>query len=270
MQVNIANHDYSIIWNGVYYFALSDYPNITPWELKKLLMFMEFEQLHGRQTDIKCDDPGIMLAINNAIAHPETVADAVLPAKITECTACKQKGCLTRFVAHIAPIENAKQILKSGKLLSAVTVFNKTPSELVLDERNTIGDPADFFEYVMFAWGNCQAGDRLVMERNLCRPPSDEEQEKHFTPGVRFYFRHEDIICHPNYVFDGYHPAKVKNELVLTDYLFACIVPEHHKGELETCISQELAGKVYYLPQDNLGIWDWSERVYDFVVALEA
>ena len=122
----------------------------------------------------------------------------------------------------------------------------------------------------MFAWGNCQAGDRLVMERNLHRPPSDEEQEKHFTPGVRFYFRHGDIIRHPNYVFDGYHPAKVKNELVLTDYLFACIVPEHHKRELETCISHELASKVYYLPQDNLGIWDWSERVYDFVVALEA
>ena len=34
MQVNIANHECTICWDGVYYFALSDYPRITPWEMK--------------------------------------------------------------------------------------------------------------------------------------------------------------------------------------------------------------------------------------------
>jgi len=37
------------------------------------------------------------------------------------------------------------------------------------------------------------------------------------------------MIKHPGYVFDGYHPAKIKDELVLTDYLYACIVPEQYK-----------------------------------------
>ena len=63
-------------------------------------------------------------------------------------------------------------------------------------------------------WGNCTAGDNLVMERLLGVNSTAEEREAAFTPGVRFYFRYEDIIRHPAYVFDGYHPAKVKDELL--------------------------------------------------------
>ena len=43
----------------------------------------------------------------------------------------------------------------------------------------------------MFAWGNCQAGDRLVMERKLGRFPNEEDLSVHFSPGVRFYFEYE-------------------------------------------------------------------------------
>ena len=73
MQVNIANHGGMIIWGGVYYFALSDYPNMTPWELKKLLVFMNYEKQHGRQTEIVCENTEILTAINNAVTCPETV-----------------------------------------------------------------------------------------------------------------------------------------------------------------------------------------------------
>ena len=273
MKINIAKHDYTIIWDGVYYFALSDYPHISPWELKKLLTFMDYEQRHGRQTEIICVDADILKAVNNAIARPETVENAMLPAKITECTACKQHGCLTEFICHTAAFENAKKILSSGKLLSAVKAFGKTADELVLDIRNGAGDPADYFDYIMFAWGNCQAGDSLVTERNFVkthgRLPTQAEIEgennKNLVAGVRFYFRHNDIIHHPGYIFDGYHPAKVKNELVLSDYLYACIVPEQYQNELEALIQPEIVDRVYYLPQDDLGIWDWSEKVYEFV-----
>jgi hypothetical protein len=128
----------------------------------------------------------------------------------------------------------------------------------------------------MFAWGNCQAGDSLVTERNFVkihgRLPTqteiDEENNKNLVAGIRFYFKHNDIIRHPEYVFDGYHPAKVKNELVLSDYLYACIVPELYQNELEALIQPEIVDRVYYLPQDGLGIWDWSEKVYEFVERL--
>jgi len=73
-----------------------------------------------------------------------------------------------------------------------VKAFGKTADELVRDERNAAGDPADYFDYIMFAWGNCQAGDRLVMERNLNGNLSYEafveELEKNLSPGIRFYF----------------------------------------------------------------------------------
>jgi len=268
MQINIANHDCTIIWGGVYYFALSDYPNISAWELKKLLTFIDFEKHHGRITKIVCDDADILDTVNNAIAHPETLGDAALPDKITECTYCNQNGCLTKFVCHTATLESAKKILKGGKLLAAVKAFGKTGDELVSDKRNAAGDPADYFEYIMFAWGNCQAGDRLVMERTLGRGATDDELANALTPGVRFYFRYEDIIQHPKYVFDGYHPAKVKDELVLADYLYACIVPEQYKSETEKLVQLEIANKVFYVPQDGLGVLDWSEKVYEFVTQL--
>ena len=269
MQVNIAKHDCTIIWDGVYCFALSDYPHISDWELKKLLKFIDYEKAHGRQTEIICEDNGILAAINNAIEHPESVEIASLPVKITECTQCRQHGCLTEYVCHIATPENAKHILTIGKLLSAVRVFNKSGEELVFNERNAAGDPADYFDYIMFAWGNCVGGYRLTMERLLGRSPNEEDESgKNFIPGVSFCFRYEDIIRHPGYVFDGYHPVKIKDELVLSDYLYACIVPEQNKNEFEKLITPEIFGKIYYLSQDGLGLWDWAEKVYEYIKSL--
>jgi len=265
MKVNIANHEYTIQWDGVYYFALSDYPNISDWELRKLVYFMQYEKLNGRNIQIICDDDSIMSAVNNALAHPETVLQAQKPAKITECTACKQKGCLTESVCHTASIESAKLILACGKILSAVNARNMSGADLVKENRNATGDPADYFEYLMMSWGNCQSGDRLVMERMLSREPNKEDLSTGLMPGVRFYFKYDTIITHPNYVFDGYHPAKIKDELVLTDYLFACIIPEQYKSKFEKLIPANIASKVYYIKNDCKDIWDWSEKVYKFI-----
>ena len=203
MQINIANHGYTIIWGGVYYFALSDYPHISSWELNKLLTFIEYEKRHGRQVEIVCEESNIMDTVNYAIAHPEKYKNVSLPNKITECTYCNDNGCITKFVCHTATPDNAKKIFTSGKLLSAVKAFNKTGEGLVSDPRNAAGDPADYFDYIMFSWGNCTAGDNLVMERLLGRGATDDERENALMPGVRFYFRYEDVIGHHGYVFDG-------------------------------------------------------------------
>ena len=269
-KIYIANHEHPYMSDGAYYFALSDYPRITAWELKKLLAFIEYEERYGRQTETVCQNDTVSAAVKNALARPETVADTPLPEKITECTYCRQNGCLTRFVCHTATIENAKKILECGKLLSAVKAFNKSANELVLDSRNAAGDPADYFDYIMFAWGNCIAGDRLVMERTLGRNPNEDDLAGiNFNPGVRFYFRYEDIIKHPGFVFDGSHPAKVKDELVLSDYLYACVIPEKHREgfefEFKHIIQPETADKIHYLPQEGFGLLDWAEKVYDFI-----
>ena len=270
MKIQIANHDFTIIWDGVYYFALSDYPNISSWKLKKIVSFIEYEHQHGRKTEIECNNETMMEKVNHVINNPESldIENIVVPKKLTECTYCKQKGCLTEFVCHTATVENAKKILTGGKLLSAVKAFNKSGDELVSDPRNAAGDPPDYFEYIMFSHGNCQAGDRLVMERNLGRSPTEDELNNNFKAGVRFYFRYNEIIKHPQYVFDGYHIAKIKDELILNDYLCACILPKEQEKDFISLIPQNLADRIYYLPQNKLGLLDWSEKVYDFLRTL--
>ena len=269
MEVNVGKHEFTIIWDGVYYFALSNYPNITKWELAKLLAFVEYENMHGRQTKMVCQNKDILAAVNYAIAHPKSVAHAIAPEKITECAACYFNGCLTAFVCHNAPVEAAKKILSSGKLLSAVKAFDKPAECFVNDPRNAAGDPADFFEYVMLSWGNCQAGDRLIMERKLGQAPTEQQLATSLTPGVRFYYRYSDIIRHPGYVFDGYHPAKVRNQLDIST-CHSIIIPQEYEENLRNFIPENLADRVHYLPHDRLSLWDWSKLVYDFVLTIEA
>lgn len=44
MILNISNHESTVIESGVYYFALSDYPNITTSELKGMVEFIKYEK----------------------------------------------------------------------------------------------------------------------------------------------------------------------------------------------------------------------------------
>lgn len=194
MIVNIAgNHEYPGIWDSVYYFKLSDYPNITNWELKKLILFFDYEKSHNRTTEIICENDDVIKAVNHALANPELFLSTSKPSIITECTACRQKGCLTAYLCHGTEIENAKSIFKCGKLLSAVKARNKTAEELSQEPRAASKDPLDYFDYIMMSWGNCIAGESLVMERMLGKFPNEHDFSVGFKPGVRFYFKYETM-----------------------------------------------------------------------------
>ena len=56
MILKIYNGEYSLQWDGIYYLALFDYPNIQEWELEKIAKFIAYEKLHKRQTSIECAD----------------------------------------------------------------------------------------------------------------------------------------------------------------------------------------------------------------------
>lgn len=260
MIINISNQESSIIENGVYYFSPQKYPHLSDLELKNLLDFFAYEKLYGRQTEIVCESADVLIAVNNAVAHPETVADTLLPAKITGCTDCLHHGCFTEFVYHGTDLQAAQQILSGGRLLSAVKAYGKSGDALAYEKRDSPwNDPPDFFEYIMFCWGSCIVGGYVIMS---------DSSGACFNPGVRFYFRYADLLRHPGHVFDGYHPIKVKDKILLYGYLYACIAPEQYKEDLENHVPPELAAKVHYLPQNGLGISEWSERVYEFVSKL--
>lgn len=264
MLVKMGDHEFTECWDGVLYKKLSNYPEISLWEIQTVLDFMEYEKSCGRACEIEADEP-ILSAI---YAHKKLYDGGfrvAVPEKITECTACPTyKGCMTDLVCHTSPIENAVKIFDCGSLLSPVRARGKTAAELKAEPRNAANDPEDYFDYIMFAWGNCQAGDRLVMERMLGRSPNENELADGFTPGVRFFFRYNDLKAHPGAVFEGVLPMKVRDEVVLKDYACAIIVPEIFRAAAQEHIPDELRDIVRFLPHEGCDIWQWSERVYEY------
>ena len=189
---------------------------------------------------------------------------------LTECTACSyRKGCVTDYVCHTTSLDNAKKIFECGKLLSALNARKVSVEELMSEKRNAANDPADYFEYIMFVWGNCQAGDRLVMERKLGRFPNDEDLSVNFTPGVRFYFKYDQLLKHPNAICDGVLPMKVRDEIILSDWVYKIVIPMKLKNDLELYIPSNLNDKIIYIENDCKDIWDWSEKVYRIIEKTE-
>ena len=263
MLIKIGNFEFTEVWDGVFYKKLSNYPKISDWEIRTIIEFIEYEKRYGRECVIECDDSNVLDFVNESIAHKEKYLDTPRPKLLTECRACPyRKGCVTDYVCHTTSVDSAIKILESGRLLSALNARKVPVEELMSENRNAANDPADYFEYIMFAWGNCQAGDRLVMERALQRSPDENDLSVYFNPGVRFYFKYEHLINHPNVIFDGVLPMKVKDEIRLVDWVHKIVIPMKLKDRIESFIPFELKDRIIYIENDCKDIWDWSEKVY--------
>ncbi len=257
MKLEIVNSNELLIKNNIYYFGLMDYPQIQNWEWNNMLAFLCYEKAQGREIEIVCEN-------NNILSLVQKAADKL---KGTEYIPPIVES-IEEFVYHATDVYAAQKILMDGKLLSATRVYGKT-GEAIEQERRECEwkDPADFYEYIMFGWGTHLVGDYVVLSEKF---PCEEDLLKgNFNAGVRFYIKYKDIIKHKGHIFDGYHAIKVKDEVVLSDYLFACIVPEQYKEQIENCIPQELLPKVHYLSQKGLGLQEWNDRVVEYINMLQ-
>lgn len=267
MLIKVGTFDVTECWDGVFYKKLSAYPHITEWELQTIVDFIRYEEANGRSCEIEAEE-SIVQAIQ-AYRCRTNGRRLAPPVKITECTACPTyKGCMTDLVCHTSSVENAIRILSCGSLLSPVLARKMSAAQLQKEARNAARDPEDYFSYIMFAWGNCQAGDRLVMERKRGRFPDEEDLGAAFEPGVRFFFRYDELIRHPGATFEGVLPLKVKDEIVLKDWVWAVIAPMIHRQTLAPHIPSELRSKVHFLHNEGRNIWEWSEMVYEFAKSL--
>lgn len=253
MILKIANENRSIIRKGMYLFSLVEYPTIQEWEWNNILAFISYEKAQGDKLEIVCDDEGILERVQEA-ADKLDGTEYIPP--IDEA--------IEEFVYHATNVNAAQKILAGGKLLSATKAYGKTREELVI-ERAADGwdDPAHFYEYVMFGWGTHLVGDYVVLSENF--PCADDFEKGNFDAGVRFYIRYEDIIKHKGHAFDGYHPLKVKDEIILSEYLFACIVPEQYREQIEKSVLPELRDKVHYLQQRGLDLQAWNDKVVEYL-----
>ena len=266
MRIKIADFEFTEVWDGVLYKKLSDYPNISDWEIRTLIEFIEYEKTQGRECAVECENDEILRRLREGMKKKAAYQSVPRPGLITECTACPyRRGCVTEYVCHTTSVENAVKIFQCGKLLSAVKARGIAAEQLMKEKRNAANDPADYFDYIMFTWGNCQAGDRLVMERMLGCFPDEDDLSIGFKPGIRFYFRYDKLKEHPKRVFDGVLPMKVKDEIILADWVYRIIVPEEEKGRAEEHIPSDLKDRVIYVKNDCKDIWDWSEKVYQII-----
>ena len=180
MKLNIGNHDFTELWNGVLYKALSDYPNVSDNEMKDIIDFDVYEKSNGRECEITADRQEILDYVLKEMKNPDKYKDVCRPEIIKECTACTVRGgCMTDFVCHTAPLENAIRILKSGSLLSAVNARKLPDTVLQKEDRNAAKDPADFFSLCNVFMGKLASGrqvsygektkEKSNTERNGCR-----------------------------------------------------------------------------------------------------
>ena len=100
------------------------------------------------------------------------------------------------------------------------------------------------------------------MERALRRFPDERDLSVGFAPGVRFYFKYETLLTHPNAICDGFLPVKVRDEILLRDWVYRIVIPESLKSALAAYIPDDLNDRILYIKNDCRDIWDWSEKVY--------
>ena len=103
------------------------------------------------------------------------------------------------------------------------------------------------------------------MERKLERFPNENDLRANFTPGIRFYFRYDDLVKHPCVVFDGVLPMKVKDEINLNDWIYAIVIPTELESKIEHYIPYKLKDRIKYIENDCKDIWEWSEKVYSIL-----
>ena len=75
----------------------------------------------------------------------------------------------------------------------------------------------------------------------------------------------DKLIRHPDTVYEGVLPLKIKNEVILRDWVSAIIAPMTYYQALMPHIPEELKSKVHFVTNDCKDIWEWSEKVYEYV-----
>ena len=265
LKIVIKELDATEVWDNVLYFRLENYPKITDYEMKCLIDFISYENMYERESIIECENKELLAFIYQELENKDWYKSVNVPKLIKLPLADKKRGgYLTKYVSHTTSIDATKKILKDGELKAPYLLGNQSLEELKNSNRNKANDPIDYFYYVMFAWGN-HMGDSLVMERSLKRFPNTYDLTINFKPGIRFIFKYDELKNHPNVVFDGVLPFKIKDSVSLKDYVYKIIVPKEYYPDLLGYAPQYLFDKIVYLSHKGMDIYKWNDLVYQTI-----
>ena len=82
MIIKIGEYEYTECWDGVFYKTLSDYPNITEWEIQTVYDFINYEKQNGRACAVEADD-SILKKIEEYRKIYDSGKRVTVPEKIT-------------------------------------------------------------------------------------------------------------------------------------------------------------------------------------------
>jgi hypothetical protein len=267
-------------------FRATEASNLSDHDLFMFNEFCVYELAHNRQVPIWFEDERVkelvVSYISRFFAPGQTdldnfVANAMttqqdrykqLPPTYLQHSGCleycHESCCSSDLVCHATSVRSAAKIIQGGRILSAVKATGLAGKQLAEYPANAAGDPPDYFDYIMFAAGNCTAVDKLVMERAVGYPPSWEEFENAFQPGIRFYFVSDDLRSHPNLTLDGIH-VKIHEELLLDPWLALVAIPTGLDGSDELIELAHLRlppDKIALFPFNGRHYKDWASMVY--------
>jgi hypothetical protein len=211
--------------------------------------FLDYEQAHGRIVTVEADR-----ALSDWETWPRPARRPSPTSGPTQCCShVYECGCGVPLLCHGTPPEALAEILRCGVLKSSTARTGKAATELA--SASAWREPADYFDYVMFANGRCTAPEAVALSRVLGRDLVPTDLGRGYRPAARLYFHWEVVAALPDVAFDGVHPAKVRNELSLADSLVAVVVPD---GAQSKGVPRRFADRLVVLAASQLTPDEWA------------
>lgn len=253
------------LWCYVRPFADSTCPMSS--ELQRITDFVHYETSHGRTVGIWIGYKKLQsLIVRTALAKPPAPHERS-PSDDPCCCRPWHQGCNGSLVCHASPVELAKKIFESGRLLSIPIATGKSLKDVTREMRKwPQPDPPDYFQYICLANGNCIAPDMVAIQRHAGKWLDATQCEKFFYPGVRFFFDPCRLAAHPKAAWDGIQAVKIQDEIDLNSYLLAAVVPavDRNGAPLNLQVPPNLAGRVIVLDHHaHFGLSAWSDAAFD-------
>lgn len=66
MLIKIGDFEFTSVWDGVFYKKLSRYPNISDWEKRTIIEFVDYENAYGFYEKLGMRKPNDVVVLNKA------------------------------------------------------------------------------------------------------------------------------------------------------------------------------------------------------------
>lgn len=224
----------------------------SPVDYQVVFDFLTYEKAHGRIVAVVADPP--LTGWDQWKAPLVRPHPGLYPKQC--CSHVYAEGCGGRLVCHGTSAATAARILGRGALVPATERTGRSGVELT--RGGTRGEPADYFDYVMFTNGNCTAPEAVAYSHELKRDLVPSDLSPGYPPAVRFYFDWTQLASSTEACFDGVHLVKIGGEVLFAKMLVAAVIHMDEWPAVADSVPPELKGRMVVLDMSNPTPKDWA------------